>query len=377
MKNILIKWLFVSASVIFVTSSASALTCTSLTKSLSKGSKNSEVFKLQQFLFDGGYLTTKPTGYFGVLTVVAVKKFQGSNELSQVGSVGPATRSKIKEISCSNNGAINTETDSAKISINTPEKISSFPENSTSSKNILFKSNNNNVIIYEDSKHNYSIIEDYNQGGTVFKNLKTGEEKKITEGLVDFAFWNDTILYIVRSKNADNNRTSEILPVFELRQYYFNQKKEYTLIPKIYNEDNGNSPHLDLMGDLILIAGFGNNISLINVSTGEGQITKLKIGEISRPQDESEKYLSITPGLYSIIPDHVFFIDKNLIIFEADDFVSGDSIFTYDITKNIYKKIHTLVGAGKTIITMFYSGDYVYWSEPYGENYVYFRMKVN
>lgn len=100
MKNILIKGLFVFASVIFVISSASAMTCANLTKNLSKGSENSEVLKLQQFLFDGGYLTVKPNGYFGAGTVTAVKKFQGANGLAQVGSVGPGTRGKIKEVGC-------------------------------------------------------------------------------------------------------------------------------------------------------------------------------------------------------------------------------------------------------------------------------------
>ena len=100
MKNILIKGLFVGASIIFVVSSASAMTCTNLTKSLAKGSENSEVLKLQQFLFDSGYLTAKPNGYFGNATMIALKKFQGASGLAQVGSVGPGTRGKVKEVSC-------------------------------------------------------------------------------------------------------------------------------------------------------------------------------------------------------------------------------------------------------------------------------------
>ncbi|MEI6810558.1 MAG: peptidoglycan-binding domain-containing protein [Candidatus Nomurabacteria bacterium] len=100
MKNILIKGLFVSVSILFITSSSSALTCTNLTKPLANGSKDSEVLKLQQFLFDGGYLSTKPNGYFGAGTLTALKKFQKANGLAQVGSVGPGTRSKIKEVSC-------------------------------------------------------------------------------------------------------------------------------------------------------------------------------------------------------------------------------------------------------------------------------------
>lgn len=100
MKNILIKGLFVLVSIILTTSAASALTCTNLPKGLAKGSKSNDVLKLQQFLFDTGYLTTWPDHYFGPSTVTALKKFQGKNGFSQVGSVGPLTRSKIKELSC-------------------------------------------------------------------------------------------------------------------------------------------------------------------------------------------------------------------------------------------------------------------------------------
>lgn len=79
---------------------SSALTCTDLPKNLSKGSEDSNVLKLQQFLFDSGYLTANPNGYFGIGTAQAVKKFQKVNGLSQVGSVGSGTRAKIKSVSC-------------------------------------------------------------------------------------------------------------------------------------------------------------------------------------------------------------------------------------------------------------------------------------
>ena len=78
----------------------SAAPCLSLTKNLSKGSENSEVLALQQFLFDGGYLTIKSNGYFGAGTVTAVKKFQIANGMSPVGSVGIGTRTAIKKRSC-------------------------------------------------------------------------------------------------------------------------------------------------------------------------------------------------------------------------------------------------------------------------------------
>jgi peptidoglycan hydrolase-like protein with peptidoglycan-binding domain len=100
MKSILLKGFLVLASILLVTSSSSALTCANLTKSLAQGSENSDVLRLQQFLFEEGYLSTKPTGYFGVGTFKAVKAFQKANSLDQVGSTGPGTRAKIKEKSC-------------------------------------------------------------------------------------------------------------------------------------------------------------------------------------------------------------------------------------------------------------------------------------
>ncbi len=79
---------------------AFASSCTTLTKNLSRGRTDSQVSELQQFLFDKGYLTTTPNGYFGTLTTVAVKKFQADNKLTQTGRVGPLTRSMVSTLSC-------------------------------------------------------------------------------------------------------------------------------------------------------------------------------------------------------------------------------------------------------------------------------------
>lgn len=100
MKNIILKGLFATASFVLVTSSASAYTCTTFTKPIPKGSESNEVLQLQQFLFEGGYLPVQPSGYFNPLTVTAVKRFQLANGISPVGSVGPITRGKVKEVSC-------------------------------------------------------------------------------------------------------------------------------------------------------------------------------------------------------------------------------------------------------------------------------------
>ncbi len=98
-KNI-IKVIFVATSFLFLASSSSALTCTNLTKPLSKGSENDGVLALQQFLYDAGYLLVKPNGYFGENTKKAVSAFQKKENINITGTVGPLTRAKIKEISC-------------------------------------------------------------------------------------------------------------------------------------------------------------------------------------------------------------------------------------------------------------------------------------
>jgi peptidoglycan hydrolase-like protein with peptidoglycan-binding domain len=79
-------------------------TCVSLSYNLRYQSRdattNGEVSSLQDFLQSKGYLNSEPTGYFGLLTVAAVKKFQGANSIQPTGYVGPITRAKIKAVSC-------------------------------------------------------------------------------------------------------------------------------------------------------------------------------------------------------------------------------------------------------------------------------------
>jgi peptidoglycan hydrolase-like protein with peptidoglycan-binding domain len=84
----------------FTTTNVSALTCTTLTKSFSRRSEGEHVLLLQYFLTDTGHLLVTPNGYFGPATLAAVKRFQVSVGLPPVGTVGPMTRKKIKDISC-------------------------------------------------------------------------------------------------------------------------------------------------------------------------------------------------------------------------------------------------------------------------------------
>ncbi len=58
------------------------------------------IYKLQQFLSREGYLKSEPTGYFGSLTLSAVKAYQTYHALPSTGYVGPMTRGAMKNQSC-------------------------------------------------------------------------------------------------------------------------------------------------------------------------------------------------------------------------------------------------------------------------------------
>jgi peptidoglycan hydrolase-like protein with peptidoglycan-binding domain len=63
--------------------------------------KNGEVSTLQDYLQSKGYLNNEPTGYFGLLTLGAVKSFQNANSIVPVsGYVGPITRAMLKNLTC-------------------------------------------------------------------------------------------------------------------------------------------------------------------------------------------------------------------------------------------------------------------------------------
>lgn len=75
---------------------AFAQTTPTFTRPLSLGAKGSDVSALQQILKDKSYFTYPTvTDYFGTFTQTAVKAFQKDNNLEQVGSVGPLTRSLL------------------------------------------------------------------------------------------------------------------------------------------------------------------------------------------------------------------------------------------------------------------------------------------
>ena len=79
-------------------------TCLNLKNELGYQSRdiytNGEVSALQDFMQTNGYLNTAPVGFYGLMTVDAVKRFQSSYGIKATGYVGDYTRSKIKELTC-------------------------------------------------------------------------------------------------------------------------------------------------------------------------------------------------------------------------------------------------------------------------------------
>ena len=78
--------------------------CISITNNLRYRSRdintNGEVSTLQDFLQSQNYLNSEPTGYFGLLTLKAVKDFQSANSINPTGYVVPITRAKISTLTC-------------------------------------------------------------------------------------------------------------------------------------------------------------------------------------------------------------------------------------------------------------------------------------
>lgn len=91
---------FESLSVEFTTSAKNADNGNNpkITKYLGMGSRGPEVYTLQNLLIQSGYLKVSATGYFGVITLKAVKEFQRANNIVPVGFVGPVTRAALNSV---------------------------------------------------------------------------------------------------------------------------------------------------------------------------------------------------------------------------------------------------------------------------------------
>jgi peptidoglycan hydrolase-like protein with peptidoglycan-binding domain len=69
--------------------------CISLDKNLTLGMRGEPVNTLQTFLYQQRYLNVEATGYFGQVTLAAVKIFQTENGIPGTGYFGPLSRAKM------------------------------------------------------------------------------------------------------------------------------------------------------------------------------------------------------------------------------------------------------------------------------------------
>ena len=74
--------------------------------------RGDDVFQLQKVLFQGGFLSATPNGYYGLGTFAAVKKFQKAHGIKQTGNVGPSTKDALNQ--SSNSGLIPATTTTTK-----------------------------------------------------------------------------------------------------------------------------------------------------------------------------------------------------------------------------------------------------------------------
>ena len=66
-----------------------------IAQNLKYGQSNPQVSELQEYLIDKNLLSSSATGFFGALTLKAVKAYQSSVGIPATGFVGPMTREKI------------------------------------------------------------------------------------------------------------------------------------------------------------------------------------------------------------------------------------------------------------------------------------------
>ncbi len=77
-----------------------------VTGNLSYRTRGEQVMLLQTMLIEKGYMTGEATGFFGVVTLKAVKDFQRANNITPTGFVGPLTRAQLMKISATLPGSV-------------------------------------------------------------------------------------------------------------------------------------------------------------------------------------------------------------------------------------------------------------------------------
>jgi|GEM_PF-1626947 len=147
------------------TDTSGAPTCAIISNNLRYGARDSgsssDVSILQDFLNTKGYLSSAPTGFFGHLTMNAVKAFQSANGISPTGFVGTLTRAKIQAIDC-NGATTSSSSNTATVTTTTPVNPST-----TAVQNTPVSVNNYPIITYSSQ----TPVSTTTKGGNLFQSL--------------------------------------------------------------------------------------------------------------------------------------------------------------------------------------------------------------
>jgi len=92
-----------------VSGTQSGVASYTFTRPMSLGSTGAEVTALQNRLISEGVYSGAVTGYYGSLTMAAVKLYQAKYGIDQLGSVGPSTRARLNSTSSTSVSATTTQ----------------------------------------------------------------------------------------------------------------------------------------------------------------------------------------------------------------------------------------------------------------------------
>jgi hypothetical protein len=105
-----------------------------------------EVMRLQQFLYDNGYLSVQPTGAFLSMTLKAVAAFQRDNGIEMTGYFGPLTRAAANTLLAlrgnSSEGGASTIATLSVFTNNTPSAVAAVLSGISAQKTITWQTVN-------------------------------------------------------------------------------------------------------------------------------------------------------------------------------------------------------------------------------------------
>jgi hypothetical protein len=111
-----------------------------------KEDKNGSVRKLQNFLYDNGYLKATPNGYFGVGTHNAVRAFQKEYGYMVTGIMGPYSVAKVNELACGSENALDKGGVTTKQAKKVAETVKKGNEKKTVSQDTVPSSQTESVV---------------------------------------------------------------------------------------------------------------------------------------------------------------------------------------------------------------------------------------